>query len=92
MVAIVVDARALAIRRIVRAGHGQLDPLHAFRERFRDREPNPPTNPPPLDNHLVVNGVELDGRWPNSAADLGTPMPVVIPPVAAECVAPFSAL
>jgi hypothetical protein len=52
------------------------------------QDPNSPTNPPPLDNHLTVNGVALDGRWPNSAADIGTPMPVVIPPASAQCVAP----
>jgi hypothetical protein len=34
-----------------------------------DRQtPYPPTNPRPLDNRVIVSGVELDGCWPNSAA------------------------
>jgi hypothetical protein len=55
------------------------------------QDPDPPTNPPPLDNQMTVNGVALDGRWPNNAAEVGTPMPVAIPPAPTECVAPLSA-
>jgi len=49
------------------------------------QDPDPPTKPPPLDNHMRINNVDLTGRWPNSPADLGAEMPVPIPATSPEC-------
>jgi hypothetical protein len=49
------------------------------------QDPDPPTNPPPLVNHMTINNVDLTGRWPNSPADLGTEMPVPIPATSHDC-------
>src|SRR5262249_44789750 len=53
------------------------------------QNPNPPTNPPPPANPRTASGAAREGRSPNGAAGVGLPMPVVIPPAAADCVAPL---